>query len=200
MEEGAGNTFEEHSTLPTFPCNNIDLSFGCSISPALWAEGTVQDSNHCQGREEEISKEWWCPPAGAHSEQTGLHTLNTGMAMDEVVTSEWEEEAKGREEPNRNKKSCDSYRGYPLEKQNNAKLKKKKNLLKAYFSFKLFAVVNRNPTNPFLWEQYLFMSAVRLKQGGADQVSKDAYMQKGCQSQTVLSKYPTFRNTNDSSL
>lgn len=55
-----------------------------------------------------------------------LHTLNTGMAMDEVVTSEWEEEAKGREEPNRNKKSCDSYRGYPLEKQNNAKLKKNK--------------------------------------------------------------------------
>lgn len=36
--------------------------------------------------------------------------------------------------------------------------------------------------------------------GGADQVSKDAYMQKSCQSQTVLSKYPTFRNTNDSSL
>lgn len=54
-----------------------------------------------------------------------LHTLNTGMATMEVATSEWEEEAKGREKPNRNKKSCDSYRGYPLEKQNNAKLKKK---------------------------------------------------------------------------
>lgn len=88
-----------------------------------------------------------------------------------------------------------------IRKTKQRKIKKKiKNLLKAYFSFKLFAVVNRNPTNPFLWEQYLFMSAVRLKQGGADQVSKDAYMQTGCQSQTVLSKYPTFRNTNDSSL
>lgn len=57
LKEGAGNTPEEHSTLPTFPCNDIDLSFGCSISPALWAEGTVQDSSHCQGREEEISRE-----------------------------------------------------------------------------------------------------------------------------------------------
>lgn len=101
LKEGAGNTPEEHSTLPTFPCNDIDLSFGCSISPALWAEGTVQDSSHCQGREEEISREWWCPPAGLILSR--LHTLNTGMVTQEVATSKWEEEAKGREKPNGNK-------------------------------------------------------------------------------------------------
>lgn len=132
-----------------------------------------------------------------------LHTLNTGMATEEVATSKWEEEAKGREKPNRNKKIIMwQLQRLSIRKINQSKIKKKtlNNLLKAYFSFRLVTVVNRNPTNPFSWEQYLFMWAVRLKQGVVAQVSKDAHVQKGRQPQTVLSKHPTFRNTNDSSL
>lgn len=197
MEEGAGNTSEEHSTLPTFPCNNIDLSFGCSISPALWAEGTVQDSSHCQGREEEISKEWCCPPAGAHSEQTAYlehrHGHDGGGYLRVGRGSKGEGKAKQKQ------KIMWQLQRLSIRKAKQCKIKKK-NLLKAYFSFRLFTVVNRNPTNPFSWEQHLFMWAVRLKQGRVAQVSKDAHVQKGWQRQTMLSKYPTFRNTNDSSL
>lgn len=63
-----------------------------------------------------------------------------------------------------------------------------------------FLVVNRNPTNPFSWEQHLTMGAARLKQGGVAQASTDARVRKGWQPETAPPGYPTFRNTKDSSL
>lgn len=107
LKEGAGNTPEEHSTLPTFPCNDIDLSFGCSISPALWAEGTVQDSNHCQGREEEILQGMMVSTSEAHSEQTAYlehrHGHRGGGYLQVGGGSKREEKAKWKQKKQQQK-------------------------------------------------------------------------------------------------
>lgn len=128
-----------------------------------------------------------------------LHTLNTGMATEEVATSKWEEEAKGREKPNRNKQTKKimwQLQRLSIRKRKQSKTKNKwtNNLLEAYCSFRLFTAVNGTPTNPFSWEQYLFMWAVRMEQGGVAQASEDADMQSTNSAFQIsyLSKYKWF--------
>lgn len=100
-DEGASLGCGGSTLLDWIHVHDIDLSFGCSISPALLAEGTVQDSSHCQGREEVvISKECRCSPAEAHSEQTAhlehRHNHERGGFLQEGGVG-----SKKREKPNR---------------------------------------------------------------------------------------------------
>lgn len=94
------------------------------------------------------SRRRWLPPSGRRKQRGGKSQTETKQ--------------------NKTKKIMWQLQRLSIRKIKQSKIKKKtkpNNLLKAYFCFRLFTVVNRNPTNPFSWEQYLFTWADWSREG-----------------------------------